>query len=524
LGIALTVADKKLAVEHLGKAIALNPNYVAALHSRGALLHQMGEPAAALPDLEKTVKLEPDNARALDHLGQVYRELDRLPDSERALKRAAELNPHDGSILMHLGHTLRDAGKAEEAAVFLERLEKLGTVQKEQKQRGGLLDFLSLSPAQQEEQYIRNIRGAIEVSPKNAGFHVRLGRALYPNGQKDEALAAFRQALALNPPPEVLADAGTALLQFQEWDLAKEFFAKAVLEQPKYRLDLAIAMAHTDSPQAGLAELDRIPVADRQGDYWLARAQMLDAAGKREQAAEALNRGFRAAPTRPDLYFEAALFLLKHEQTPQAMQLLEQASKILPDEPELALLHAIVLELGGQTAEAEAKLAGIERRWPEWDRPWLVHGIIVSSHARPAEGRRLIENAIALGSDEPEGWFYLADSIYASAPEEIANAHSAVTKAIAKAPDDPYVNALAGRIELTQGNVEAAIKHLTRAIELLPNLSEAHNQLSRALSRAGRAEEARAEAEIVRKLAAEQRGAEPAPALQKSLFGIRAPR
>ena len=59
-------------------------------------------------------------------------------------------------------------------------------------------------------------------------------------------------------------------------------------------------------------ELDHTPEADRKGDYYLLRAQFLDSLGKIPEAADALNRGMRAAPTRASLYFQAASFLLKH--------------------------------------------------------------------------------------------------------------------------------------------------------------------------------------------------------------------
>ena len=42
-------------------------------------------------------------------------------------------------------------------------------------------------------------------------------------------------------------------------------------------------------------------------DYHLARAQMLDAAGKAEDAIAAMNRAIEASPKDPDLYWQASL-------------------------------------------------------------------------------------------------------------------------------------------------------------------------------------------------------------------------
>src|SRR5262249_35851688 len=142
------------------------------------------------------------------------------------------------------------------------------------------------------------------------------------------------------------------------------------------RLNLALAVFHTVSPEAGLAELDKVPVKDRNGDGYLFKAQGLDALGQFERGAEALNAGFQMDPKRADLYLWASLFLLKHKRDQQAVTLLEQATKIAPDDPDLLLTRAVVLELTRDTERADALLQNIESRWPEWGRSYLIRGII----------------------------------------------------------------------------------------------------------------------------------------------------
>jgi tetratricopeptide (TPR) repeat protein len=519
-GIALSSTDQVKSAAELTAAIQRKSDYIPALHARGALYQQQGDPVRALPDLEKVVKLEPENARALYHLGLVYRELERYPDAERVLRKAVQLTPDDGPSLMNLGYTLRDQGRTEEAQQFLARFQKLGETQKEQKPAGGLLDFISLSPEQQQQRYVANIRKGIEKSPQNPEYHIRLGSALLQAGQREEALTSFRHALTLNPPAELVLPAGKELIRFQEYALGQSYL-KRVEADPASRLDLAIAEFHLSGAAAGLLSLDKIPAARRDGDYWLARAQMLDAAGKPVDAAEALNHGFRAAPTRPDLYTEAALFLVQHDQTSQANQLLAQAVIRIPDNSGLALLHSIVAELDGKTEEAIKMLSSLERRYPEWYRPWLIHGILLAAHAKPAEGRKLIESAIALGANDSEAFFYLAETINNSASNEIDAARTALERAIQLEPDDPYAHALLGKFELDAGKIDQAITHLRRATQLMPELAQAHNRLAQALTRAGRTAEAAAEAEITRKLAADQRGREPVPPMRSTLFRLR---
>src|ERR1019366_1923437 len=87
--------DVTQALGHLDKALALDPNYLAARAARGSLYYQAGKPESAVADLELVASLQPDDAVNLDRLGQTYQALDRMADAVRVLRRAAELAPED---------------------------------------------------------------------------------------------------------------------------------------------------------------------------------------------------------------------------------------------------------------------------------------------------------------------------------------------------------------------------------------------------------------------------------------------
>jgi tetratricopeptide (TPR) repeat protein len=141
------------------------------------------------------------------------------------------------------------------------------------------------------------------------------------------------------------------------------------------RLDLATVLFHLQGAEVALMELDHAPEADRKGDYYLLRAQFLDSLGKIPEAADALNRGMRAAPTRASLYFQAASFLLKHRMRQEAVALLDLATRIVTDSPELLLAQWVAQILAQHDADATKLLAKIQARWPEWDRPYLYSSI-----------------------------------------------------------------------------------------------------------------------------------------------------
>ena len=199
---------------------------------------------------------------------------------------------------------------------------------------------------------------------------------------------------------------------------------------------------------------------------------------KYEEAVQALNRGFATAPTRADLYFEAALFLFKHEQYKQAIRFLEQANQAIRDVPELLLLQAIAYEMVRFHDDALHILARIESRWPEWALPHMVHGITLAIRLRSAEAKPVLENAIALGADNGITNYYLALVIVNSTPERVEEAYDAISKALRMTPDDVYVQSLAGKIDYMRKDYPSALNHLTAALRLWPEMIEAHETLA----------------------------------------------
>ena len=341
----------------------------------------------------------------------------------------------------------------------------------------------------------------------------------------DEAVKRENQILALNPPPGVLASVGHILAAADQYAPAKQFLDKAVAagdSSSDLLLDRAIATSHAVGAEAGLTLLNRVPETERNGDYYLARAQMLDAVGQFEPAVDALNQALRSAPKRTELYREAAFFLLKHNRTREAAALLEEGARLLPNVPEILLLQATLLELERKTEEAEAMLKKIENKWPEWPDSWLVNGILLETYKRYDEARQMIETAISLGAEGPEAYFYLAESTMYSSPDQLPAAQKAIERAEALAPQDPWVHAVAGRIALDRKQFDKAVEELQRATELRPHFAQAYYNLAQAHKALGQTAKAESELEMVKTIHHDFPDAEADMAdLKSSLFQVK---
>jgi predicted Zn-dependent protease len=528
LGIARSVEeDRKRAFQDLNHALELNPGLSSARYARALLNIEEQRPDAAIPDLRIFVEREPNDYRALAHLGQAYLALDRAAEAADVLKRAVDLAPNARLALVHYRRALVKLGRKREAEAILARLKQSRIVTEERKPQTGLVEYLSLAPADQRVRYLANLQKQVAINPTDPQWKLRLARELLIEGDTSNALDTFRQLKAMSPESDLLAECGKILLDFQQYDLARQFLEPAISAEQslsRARLDLAIVRFHLQGPQIALAELDQTPATDQKGDYYLLRAQILDSLGKIEEAVQALNRGIRSAPTRPDLYLQAAGFLIKHNLIHEALKVLDQASIILPDARELLLAQAVTLDLLRREEDAQKLLTKIQARWPEWERAYVLSGMLLEIQLKSAQARQTLETAIALGADTPGVYYYLARAILHAAPDDLNGAQNAITHALALTASDPYILVLGGKISLAQKNYSQALERLLAAKRLQPSLIPAHYALRDTYKALGDKQKSNAELDDIKRLASENPSQDTNPfSMENFLFGVRPP-
>ena len=500
IGMAELDVDQEQALAQLDKSVALKPDFAEARSTRGSLYYQQGKPETALPDLEFAAARLPGDPVTLDRLGQTYVALDRPAEAVKVLRKAAELAPNDSTTQLHFARALADAGQTAESAVAMDRFRQLGPA-KTTTVPGGLVQYLSLTPEARHADYRARVEAAVAKDPSDGAAQLRFLQLSLDDGRMDRAADAARRIAGLRPDAVVLAGAGRALLESNQYSLARNLLerAAAAASSADVDLDLAIAVFHVEGAKAGLDRLDHVAEAARGGDYYLARAQMLDASGKPADAAAALEQALRAAPKRADLYRQAAAFLVGNGKAAEALRLLDQAARDLPGEREIPLAKAVALELSGQSAAAGDLLKEIQSRWPEWPAGWVARGIVLGTHGSFEEARQALETAVSLGARSPETYYYLAGSSLRSTPKRIDAAEKAAGQALELAPADPWIQALAGRVAFEKGDYATAVQRLREAIRLRPGLAQAHNALAQAYNALGRKQEAQAEAEQFKK-------------------------
>lgn len=386
------------ALTQLSKAVSLDPSLAAAYVARAWLLNRLGRTEEAVPDLVRAIGLTPRDVRALDQLGVAYSSLDRPADAEKVLRRALAIAPEDPDVLMHLGRALMELGRETEGQRFLDTFQKV----RPQRVRGpwkqaGMIEAATLSPTERTGKEIERLRTDAATHPEDAELQFRFAALLLTDGRAEEAAAQFRVLLTRNATAATWQQAGSFLLGFEQYGLARELLERAAAARPAANLDLATAVFFLDGPAGALPVLDRVPEGERGGDYLLLKARILDAAGQAEESAKALKQGLLLATSRPQIGRQAALLLVRQGRKAEALEFLTRAAGA---DPELLLLKAIVLGLVDRNAEAGKALQEIESQWPEWDRPYVAHGLTLE-RVQPREALRKLRTAVALGSQDP---------------------------------------------------------------------------------------------------------------------------
>jgi tetratricopeptide (TPR) repeat protein len=340
LGVAESPTNKEDALRELNRALALDPALAAAHLARGLLRYRQGNAQLALADFEFAAAHAPNSATILDRLGQTYLALNRTSDALRVLHQAAELAPRDSTILFHYARALSKAGEQQQASAIFARYRELGPGKSASPHPAGLIDFLSLSPEEQRARYRAGVERTVEKNPANAEAQVRYMELALEDGKMDEAIATSRKIVALNPSAPLIGEAARALLAAEQYGAAKQFVEQCAHANVsgELALDLAIADSHLVNAQAGLEQMNRIPQSDRNGDYYLALAAMLDAAGRLTESNAALKQALESHPTRPDLYRQAASRFIQNHRTQDALQVLDAATRAVPDDADLSLM------------------------------------------------------------------------------------------------------------------------------------------------------------------------------------------
>lgn len=225
-------------------------------------------------------------------------------------------------------------------------------------------------------------RAWVDSEPKNVAAHHALGEALEAAGDQSGALAAFRQALALEPSRHHHRDVGAALLHLNQPDSALVHLDLAV------QGDSVEAAAHSD------------------------RGVALAMLGRRKEAGDSWRAALKVAPDDVEALFNLAQLTLEDGPRGELAPLLDRLRALVPNEPGTIHRLAGLYRDGGLPEPALELFRKVQTLAPTHPQGFMSEALLLMRLERFEESLRPMQRAIALRPDFANVWGGLGLACY----------------------------------------------------------------------------------------------------------------
>lgn len=517
--LALERGDPGDAADHLRRLLARGAGDGRAVRLLAQAFEADGKPELAVQQLERSVIEFPDDLETRFALASGYLRLDRPEAASELFESLAEERPIPQTWVL-IGRTYRDFGHYDRGRVALERALQQDTGVPRAHYHLGLLELLddglaAVGPA------IANFEKERRISPDAPVNALYLGMALVAARRFEEALAPLEVAAL---PELVRLDAllfkGQALLGLDRSREAADALEKAVglaADSPASLLDpgqmgslhyqLALALRRSGRgaearPHFEAAEkysaASTEGLRDRLADYLAGRGTerqeaTLAAASLSGTAVSGLGPEDRARlfeavrTTLARASFNLGVMATQSRRFVRAADHFEQAASVDPDFPRVQYSLGVARFNAGQFQEAAPTLSAALVQQPDdraLRRMLALAWLNTESYDRAAE---LLAADPGRASDRSLQYAYGLALVRSGRTVE---AQPVFDRLLAEHADWPELNVLLGQAAAQEGDFEAAVEHLERAVELRPEVTEAQATLGNIYLRQGRLAEA----------------------------------
>jgi tetratricopeptide (TPR) repeat protein len=481
---------------------------LAAQHPRDAETRRVQAKALAASGRLDRALLALDEASALAEgdpevqflLASEYLWLGKPEAAERLFARVLAARPIPQTRVL-IGRAYRDAREYERARRELRAaLAQDPRVRRAHYYLGMVVQADARTGPERLEQAIAEFRAELRLAPGDAVAGDQLGAALLDAGRPAEALPVLEAAARERPRARYLYHLGRAQLALERTaeavvslrralTLAREQGAEgAELERTHYQLGLALRKQGAAREAAThLAEAGRIAAARADGD---ARTGQGPAEALAElSVAERQELRRRLTGALPRAYLNLGVMEAQEERFAEAAALFEQAAALDPDFPQVQRSLGVAYFNAKQWDKATAPLTRAHAASPEdaamkrmLALAWLNTGV----YDRAAD---LLRDDPALGSDPSLQFAY---GLVLVRSGRAAEAEPIFSRLVAENAESAELGVLLGQAHAQQGDYDAAVASLQRALRLKPGVAEANATLGVIYLKQGRLPEAEA--------------------------------
>jgi tetratricopeptide (TPR) repeat protein len=196
--LALALAQRgglEEAINHLRRAVEIDPAFVEARTNLGNFLALDGSPDAAIAHLREALKIDPAFANAHNTLGNILIGRGETDQAIEHFRKALETNPKSAITYYNLGRALARRGDATGAIENYRKALELNPDDPDVHNNLGLV-FQSQRKFPEAVDHFQN---ALRIDPRYARAYFNLGRIFAGQGRLDDAVESLRRALQLQP-------------------------------------------------------------------------------------------------------------------------------------------------------------------------------------------------------------------------------------------------------------------------------------------------------------------------------------
>lgn len=446
--------------EQLTKALALDDQHAEAHSLMGFVLGQQGNLPSALGHLERATSIRPEFAEAHYNLGVALWYSGARDRAIRELGESVRLDPAAGASHAFLGTALRTQGDLEPARASLQR--------------------------------------AIALLPPTVAVYVDLGVTLLQGGELAKALGQFEAALNAGAPSRPAPDWDSAITRLREAIASRPNTspatpsrdpAIALLAEAQNVLGLMLGRNganHTDVADAFRQALELHPdFAEAHNNLGLVLIQ----AGDDQAGIAALREAVRISPDYADARTNLGAALTPTD-AEEGVRELEKAVRLAPSSvnAHFNLGVAYGAAPGHGVAKEVEQLRKVVELAPTFPRARVALGKALLRQAKVGDAITELQEATRLEPESGEAQYQLGLALARAGRKEDAAAALQKGRELVAAGDrkqNASLDITDGRLALQRGDAADAAARFRRAIELLPESSEAHRYLGGALERQG---------------------------------------
>jgi tetratricopeptide (TPR) repeat protein len=462
-------------------------------YARAAQLIQEGNPTGAIAVIERLLRQSPQDVRAHNLMGIALSAANRLEEANASFNRAYKLNPKFYPALKNLALNELKLQRVDDARLHLEKF--LEASPQDPAANLALAEILTQKGehAKAVELYIAS-QGMFLKNPMTI---LSFAQSCFAAGQGPKAAGALELM-----PPEADArahfQAGILLAQLMNYAAAAREFERAREDYPDpyevgYNLTLAYSRGQNYDAAIKVAE-ELIAAGYKKAELYNLLADAYEHSRRTVDAYNALRVATQLEPREENNYLDLVALGIDHRNYDLAFDIIEIGLKNIPDSYRLRLAHGTVLALQGQMSKALVDFEEAVRIDPKKDLPFYGMVMALMQTDQTERARKVLKERLAISPDNYlllYAFGEMQDRIGAPPGTELEKeALADLKRSVEIEPNMAPSRVALGRMLLRRGEVDEAIVHLERAIQLNPdNLSPAY-QLATAYRRKGNKEKA----------------------------------